>query len=83
MAYPGDTVRYTTAAYGVRAAEPTAADADTKWDASSPSLPSVSAPASYAFRAFRSDAEPSEVVYVDYRTLSMGLIMLVQGPDLS
>lgn len=78
-AYPGDTVRYTTAAYGTEPADPTESDPDANWEAPSPSVASVSADASYAFRAFRSGAEASEIVRVTYRSMPASMFVLLQA----
>jgi len=71
--YPGDTIRYTTAAYGETPAEPTSSSA--VWTSSSV----VSATASYAFRAFRDGEAPSDVLYESYRVRSSSFFVLTQG----
>jgi hypothetical protein len=72
IAYPGDTVRYTVAAYGDTPEAPT--ENSPIWLATK----SISASASYAFRAFRAQAEPSEIVYESYRSVASNFFVLTQ-----
>jgi hypothetical protein len=75
VVYPGDTIRYTTASYGTTPADPTTGQV---WSTASP--PPITSPGgTYAFRAFRSGAEPSEIVYANYHTLSSSMFMLIQA----
>jgi len=79
VSFPGDTVRYTVSAYGTTPADPTAADTDTLWDQSVSALPAITTDSSYAFRSFRPGSEPSEIVYVNYRTMTANMFVLIQS----
>ncbi len=73
VAYPGDTIQYTTATYGTTPADP---ETGAAWNTASP--PTIANPTTYAFRAFHSGAQPSEIVYASYHTLSSSMFMLLQ-----
>lgn len=73
VAYPGDTIRYTTATHGTTPADPATGAV---WNTASP--PTISVPTTYAFRAFHSGAQPSEIVYASYHTLSSSMFMLLK-----
>ncbi len=74
VAYPGDTIQYTTATYGATPADPATG---TAWNTASP--PTIANPTTYAFRAFHSGAQPSEIVYASYHTLASSMFMLLQA----
>jgi hypothetical protein len=75
VAFSTETVRYTSSTYGTTPPDPSATS--TIWDTASP--PTVTSPGAYAFRAFRSGAEPSEIVYANYHTVASSMFMLLQG----
>ncbi len=78
-AFPGDQVTWTSAPWGTQPPDPTPTSSDTLWSSSTPAFPKVSAPVTFAFRAFRSGAQPSRIVYASYTPLTNGLFALISG----
>ncbi len=78
-ATPGDQVTWTSAPAGTVPADPTTSSSDTLWSSTTPAFPKVTSSTTYAFRAFRSGASASRIVYETYTLLSNGLFALVSG----